>query len=142
MACGSRRPARALDRSGLASAGSPVMLNGMRHRGILRLCALFLVLALGPALHGVQAGEMGAKMVAATGADMPASSDCGGCDGDASGGACAAVCLGLAAVLPMEPAAIPPPAVRHAVSADTLGAGRSGAPEPFPPKRSPPSLGA
>ena len=119
------------------------MLTGMRHRGILRLCALFLALALGLglALHGVQAGGMAAKMVAATGADMPASSDCGGCDGDASGcdgdasgGACAAVCLGPAAVLPMDAAGIPPPAVRHAVSADAFGAGRSGPPEPFPPK--------
>ena len=110
----------------------------MEHRGLRRLFALFLVLALGlgPALHGVQAGEMAAMMLPAVGADMPAPCDCDGCDrdDDASALACAPVCLGPVAILPAGSAPIPSPGVDVVAFAPTLGAGHSGPPDPFPPR--------
>lgn len=109
----------------------------MWHRCIRRLCALVLVVVfgLGPTLHSPQAAEMALKMAAAAGANMLAS-DCHGCDRDheLSDLACAPVCVGPVATLPAAPATFSPAMVGTAVFADTLGAGQSGPPDPFPPR--------
>ena len=115
----------------------------MAPRFARRLSALLLTLALavGFAVHGVQAAHMSAKMAAASMAaatpDTPMPDGCGGCDDDGKAPAvCSAVCAGVVAVLPVlvtvRALDIAP---RYSPVTDG-GAGLRGPPDPFPPRPS------
>jgi hypothetical protein len=101
-----------------------------------RLSTLLLALALvvGFAVHGVQAAQMSATMVAAA-MDAPMPDGCDACDKDGNvDPACTASCAGAVAILPvlltLERVEIAPP---HSV-VGVLGAGLHGPPDPFPPR--------
>jgi len=110
---------------------------------VRRLCSLLVVLALalGAAHSAAQAGNMtvsmamDSPMTIAGGMDRPMPDGCNGCGDMANAPICVqAVCSGLAAVLPRSD--VPAPAVSSAFAAAPAqrGAGRSGLPDPYPPK--------
>lgn len=110
----------------------------MRHTRFRRLCALVLVVAfgLGAALHGVLAASMAAQMTAMAMSDDGQPSGCGGCgsDGGMAPSDCTQMCVGFAAVVPPDPSAAKPAATTIPLERVAAVVGRTGPPEPYPPR--------
>ena len=113
----------------------------MRLRTLRRLFALCAVVALslGVVAHGFAAADMDAKMAAAAaaGAMSPASCDCDGCgDHGMPTTGCFAHCGGTVAVLPGVAPLRTVTVERPAPSTVHVEPGRSGPPNPYPPRPS------
>lgn len=103
-----------------------------------RLCAFVLVVAFGfgAAVHGLLAAEMAAKMTVAAASEESHSSGCGACGGD--GGMapsdCTQMCAGFVAVMPADVPAAAPILETVPLGRAAGVTGRTGPPEPYPPK--------
>ena len=106
---------------------------------ILRhICAVLLVLAfaLGTVTQAVQASDMAVKLATAASSDnMP--SGCNACGDDDMGNmACGVVCAVPSAVMPDKTAGSDLQTRVITGFEDEFGVGRTGPPDPFPPKHS------
>lgn len=110
----------------------------MTHTRFRRLCAVVLVVAfgLGAALHGLLAADMAAQMTAMAMSDDGQASGCGACGGNdgMAPSDCSQMCVSFVAVVPPDASAgVPLPAVIPRDRTASV-AGRTGPPEPYPPR--------
>jgi hypothetical protein len=104
-----------------------------------KICAALLVLAfaLGTVTQAVQASDMAVKLATTASSDKPMPAGCNGCGDDNMGNmACAVVCAVPAAVMPDNVAVSDLQAAIVTCLEDEVGVGRTGPPDPFPPKPS------
>jgi hypothetical protein len=108
-------------------------------RTLRHICAALLVLAfaLGTVTQAVQAGDMAVKLATAASSDKPMPSGCNACGDDDMGNmACGVVCAVPTAVMPDKAAVSDLQSVVITDFEDEFGVGRTGPPDPFPPKHS------
>ena len=114
-------------------------LSFMSFNVVRRLLAILLTLSLtlGPAVNGVHASSMGAKMAVMSLSDAHAQGNCNDCPGSKSGlslGACSVCCTGVPAVSPNVAAIDFLPAETQGYLTPGLLADHHIPPDPYPPR--------